>query len=164
MADVTRREAVQLAAATGLAALGASVVHADHGTNAALPPVDDLPIFLSIEKGVTFRSGDVRLVGGKSYKMSDAGFPFKWVHDAAAKRYKLSLAPFEDATLAIEDTKKAFTTYIVASKGCHLYVNLIPDDRKRSPELCCIDCHGVTICDVPPFWVDCHGWLVCCLA
>jgi hypothetical protein len=153
MVEITRRDALALAATAGVATLAGTA----QGAQANQAEAKSIPVFLTVEDGMTVQTKVAPQPYGAG---THADIPLKFTFVAGDKvEFK---DPIQDHKITLTNAKAISYLILTAERHCRLKIQPIYSTRELNLGACCWECHGLLVCALPGFCVQCGAWTYCC--
>jgi hypothetical protein len=154
MAEITRRDALAMAATVGVATLGGAV----HGNETNQGQARAIPIFLVVEDGISVQTKVVAKPFGTG-KYTGTDFPLKLT--ITGEKLELN-DPVQGHKVTLTQASKIVSITMTAERRCRLKIQPIYSTPELNADQCCWECHGLLVCALPGFCVECPPWTYCC--
>lgn len=160
MSEITRRGALQLAAAGAVALSGAARAGAQPAG------LGDLKVVLRVEPGVivkgTVKRKQVALRGStdKLYHLDKGELPESMKPAMMGKEVVIK-EPFHNSTIRFVKHDAKLVAFTVR-KDTSLAVDIYYEDPERNALRCCVSCGNVIACGSPSICLQCGPFEVCC--
>lgn len=163
MSDLTRREALRVAAATSMAAASGTILADDRAAAKAMQR--EVPVYLKVAKNIDLK---LRMPTAERSFKTGAYKPvdFKIAQQMVGDKLEVTV-PYQHShgtlpKLTLTQPDKINYIMMNADKDCKLKVEVLYSDAEMNLNRCCWECDGAFYCALPGFCVQCGPWTYCC--